>query len=64
MVCDMPMGQSRISTTEVLSVAVPKELIRQLDAHAKYKGVSRSDVLRWALVDFLHQLKFGGRDDT
>ena len=59
MVCDMPIGHTRSSTTDVLSVAVPRDLIKRLDAHAKDKGVSRSDVLRWALVDFLHQLKFG-----
>ena len=49
--------------TQIASAPYPKALLKKIDEYAKYKGVSRSDVLRWAAVDFLHDKMFGGRDE-
>ena len=45
--------------SQPLTAFYPKALIKKVDDYAKYKGVSRSDVMRWALVDFLHKIQFG-----
>lgn len=41
----------------IIHAAVPRPLLNELDAFAHYKGVSRSDVIRWALREYLAREK-------
>ena len=45
--------------TEPATVYYDKALLKKIDLEAKAKGCSRSDIIRWAVIRYLHQEYFG-----